>query len=122
MHGAQHAPEIINTLVRSIRAAGISLGVVIVAGCGGAHLEDAHTRQTVAMLRDAPLESGDLVYLVDLDAESASAFDQALSKRRLVPMPAAARSAQVATMRAELASLRRDRGVKIVPYALDKQL
>ncbi len=50
-------------LVRTLKAAGLSVGVIVMAGVGGARFTDAHVTRTLELLNSLPLAEGDLVYL-----------------------------------------------------------
>jgi radical SAM superfamily enzyme YgiQ (UPF0313 family) len=49
--------------VRRLKEAGISVGVIFMAGLGGPLFAEEHLSASVALVRDLPLETGDLIYL-----------------------------------------------------------
>ncbi len=53
-------------LVRNIKAAGISVGVIVLAGAGGDRFAPQHVQATLATLRAMPLDARDIVYLSPL--------------------------------------------------------
>ncbi len=50
-------------LVRTLKAAGLSLGVILMVGAGGKAFQEAHFRESLALLSQLPLGPEDLVYL-----------------------------------------------------------
>ena len=60
--------------VQTLKAAGVAVSVIVMAGVGGAAFADAHVRDTVALLNAMPLASGDLVYLSEFKEQPGSAY------------------------------------------------
>jgi len=56
---AEHGLEII----RALKAAGLAVGVIVMAGVGGDRFAGAHVARTLEFLNALPLDAGDLVYL-----------------------------------------------------------
>lgn len=107
--------------IHRLKQAGFTLGIVVVPECGGQAWAKAHLDDTVDWLRQQPLAAGDLVYIVDLDTDSAQFVAQACASRGLSPLDANSRAAQLKAFRDALLPLRAERGVKVVPYIMDKQ-
>ncbi|MFC1629411.1 radical SAM protein [Gemmatimonadota bacterium] len=75
--------------VEAMKVAGMGVSLVILLGAGGREYDEAHVRDTIRVLRDLPLDSGDMVYFsryVDLPGaaygviarqEGISALDEA---------------------------------------------
>jgi hypothetical protein len=88
--------------VRTIKAAGVSVGVIVMIGLGGERLADGHERDTVATINAMGLGTGDLLYfsdLVDVPAAGYPAMAVSAGIRRLT---AVERRAQEARIRAGL--------------------
>jgi len=88
--------------VRTIKAAGVSVGVIVMIGLGGERLADGHERDTVATINAMGLGTGDLLYfsdLVDVPAARYPAMAVSAGIRRLT---AVERRAQEARIRAGL--------------------
>ncbi|AEV15742.1 hypothetical protein TCCBUS3UF1_6940 [Thermus sp. CCB_US3_UF1] len=50
-------------LVRALKGAGLSLGVIFLVGAGGKAFAEAHRRESLALLAQLSLDRGDVVYL-----------------------------------------------------------
>jgi len=63
--------------VRHLKAAGVSVGVVLLAGIGGRHHDEAHVAASVAAVRAMGLDWADRVYVSKLvDYSGATYFDE----------------------------------------------
>jgi hypothetical protein len=88
--------------VRTIKAAGVSVGVIVMIGLGGEPFAEGHEQDTVATLNAMGLGAGDLLYfsdLVDVPATSYPAMAASAGIRRLATVE---RRAQEARIRAGL--------------------
>lgn len=56
----------IATCVETLKEAGIAVGVVVLLGAGGREFAEAHVRESVRLLNELPLGSGDFIYLSPL--------------------------------------------------------
>lgn len=56
-------PKEVLPLVRALKAAGLSVGVILMVGAGGKAFAEAHFRESLALLAELPLGRGDVVYL-----------------------------------------------------------
>jgi len=50
-------------LVQTLKAAGLSVGVIVLAGIGGREFANSHVARTLGLLNSLPLGPGDLIYL-----------------------------------------------------------
>ena len=109
------ADDVLRSVVADLKAAGLGVGVLTLAGAGGVEWAERHPTATAELLRSLPLGAGDLVSLLDAEEVRAGAggFD-------FTPMSAPAREEQLAGLKAALAPLR-ERGAKVMPYRLEKQ-
>jgi radical SAM superfamily enzyme YgiQ (UPF0313 family) len=62
--------------VRTIKAAGVGVAVIVMIGLGGDRFADAHARDTIAALAAMRLGRGDLVYFSDLVEMPGAAYSQ----------------------------------------------
>jgi hypothetical protein len=88
--------------VRTIKAAGVNVGVIVMIGLGGERFAEGHERDTVSTINTIGLGAGDLLYfsdLVDVPATSYPAMAASAGIRRLT---AVERRAQEARIRAGL--------------------
>jgi hypothetical protein len=95
--------------VETIKAAGIDVGVIILAGAGGDRYYQQHVRNSIAAITHMPLDSGDIVYLSPLVVREEDAYAQqarALGLRILTPDEV---MIQVDIIKAELKMSRPDR-------------
>ncbi|MDQ7842373.1 MAG: radical SAM protein [Armatimonadota bacterium] len=78
----EHAVE----LVRALKAAGLSVGVIVMAGVGGDRFADAHVAGTLGVLNALPLDAGDLVYLSAFVEYPHSDYERAAREAGLRPL------------------------------------
>ncbi len=70
--------ESVAATVRAAKAAGTSVGVIVLLGAGGERFAEAHVRETVRVLNALPLGKGDYIYLSPLVVKPGSAYDAPL--------------------------------------------
>ena len=98
--------------VANLKAAGIGVGLIVLAGAGGASTSAGHVAATTDLVLGLGLSAGDLVSLVDArELEDGTAGDRPSN---------AALAAEVDEFKAGLAPLRAAK-VKVAPYSLEKQ-
>ena len=68
-----HARDAIET-VQAIKAAGINVGLIVLIGLGGDRFAAGHAADTVEVLNQMPLDSGDLLYFSDLVEEPGTPY------------------------------------------------
>jgi hypothetical protein len=105
----------------ALKAAGLQVGLVVPIGAGGREEADRHVADTDASLAGAPLDAGDILYLVLLSELLGPEGSERLEASRVSPLPPALEEQQRATLRAALRERLAGRGVKIVPYTVSKQ-
>jgi hypothetical protein len=76
-------PDDVLQAVKAIKAGGLSVGIIVLLGAGGHHYARGHVQDTIAALRQMPLDLDDLIYFSELiDAEdleyTRDAYDQRL--------------------------------------------
>jgi len=69
------AREALDVVCR-LKAAGLSVGVIILVGLGGDAFFEAHVRDTVALLNEMPLDREDIIYLSPLYIHPGSDYEE----------------------------------------------
>ncbi len=98
--GKPNSPDDVAQLVERVKAGGVAVGIIILAGAGGARYAEQHVRQTTALVNALPLDEGDLIYfseLVDYPGSNYAALTRAAGIR---PLTIDEIARQVAEMRA----------------------
>lgn len=68
--GKPGSPRYIRQLVKHLKQADISLGVIVLSGAGGHPLHSAHVKGTVELLNSLPLDSSDTIFISELQVRS----------------------------------------------------
>jgi hypothetical protein len=85
--------------VHSIKAAGINVGVIVLIGLGGDRFVAGHTRDTLAVLNQMSLSTGDLIYFSDLVEEAGTPYPLIAAQHDIRALNADERAAQRAAIR-----------------------
>jgi hypothetical protein len=88
--------------VRSIKAAGTSVGVIVMIALGGERFAAGHERDTAAAINAMELDAGDLLYFSDLVESAGSSYPLAAANAGVRPLLATERAVQQARIRASL--------------------
>jgi hypothetical protein len=64
--GKPNSPEDVLRLVADVKAGGVAVGVIVLAGAGGEKYGENHVRRTVALINALPLDQSDLIYFSEL--------------------------------------------------------
>lgn len=105
--------------VRTIKAAGINVGIILLAGAGGTRLASAHVTHSLAALTAMNLGDGDLVYVSPLMVSSDSPYMQWLREAQSEPLNAGAVRQQLEQLKAGAKHICGS-GVKVALYHLDE--
>jgi len=76
--------ERIPLFAERLKAAGVQLGVIFLAGAGGETFHQKHRKASLELLRTLPLEQGDIVYISELRTAPLF-YRQALDRNRIPP-------------------------------------
>ncbi len=98
--------------VRSIKAAGISAGIIVLIGLGGERFAAGHAADTIAVLNQMQLDSGDLLYFSDLVEEPGTSYPALAKQQGIQALTRAERAAQRHVIRSGLPPS----GVKVSNY------
>lgn len=85
--------------VHAIKSAGINVGVIVLIGLGGDRFVDGHARDTVTVLNDMALSTGDLIYFSDLVEEAGTPYPLIAAQQAIRALGADERAAQRAAIR-----------------------
>lgn len=103
--------------VADAKQAGLGVSLAVLVGAGGLEHSGRHLTATTELLQALPLGQGDLVALLDAEEiRDPQAGDSSAS-----PLVGRAWDEQQARFKQALTPLRTGRGVKVMPYLLEKQ-
>lgn len=85
--------------VQTIKAAGIQVGVILLAGAGGTRLAAQHVANSLAALEAMQLGAGDIVYLSPLVVPANGTYANALAAAGSTNLDSAAINAQIAQLK-----------------------
>jgi hypothetical protein len=88
--------------VRTIKSAGVHVGVIVMIGLGGRQFAEGHERDTVAAVNAMGLGEGDLVYFSDLVEVPSTSYPVLASGAQLEPLTGDERREQRGRIRARL--------------------
>ncbi len=105
--------------VQTIKAAGINVGVILLAGAGGARLAAAHVTHSLDALAAMNLDDGDLVYVSPLIVSPDSPYMQSLREAQSEPLNTVATRKQLEQLKSGAKSVCSS-GVKVALYHLEE--
>jgi radical SAM superfamily enzyme YgiQ (UPF0313 family) len=100
--GKPHTPDDVVRLVNEVKAGGVAVGVIILAGAGGSRYYDQHIQNTIRLINNLPLERGDLIYFSELVDYAHSEHSALLREAGIRPLTLSEIEHQIALMRAGL--------------------
>lgn len=104
-------------LVSDLKQADLAVGLMVLVDAGGAEHAERHLAATVDLINTLELGKGDIVSLLD-----ANEFrDPEQQVPSFAPLVGLRWTEQQAALKHALLPLRANRGVKVVPYSLEKQ-
>ena len=89
-------------LVRTLKAAGVGVGVIVMVGIGGDRFGRSHVARTLDLLNAMPLGGGDLIYLSAFVVHPGSEYERRAAVRGIVPLDLHATQDQIGRLRAGL--------------------
>ena len=90
------------TLVQTLRAAGVAVGIIVLLGVGGERYLERHVALTLATLEAMRLGSNDILYLSPLTADPDSPYRRREREAGMRPLPDAEMAAQLSAIKAGL--------------------
>jgi hypothetical protein len=105
--------------VRAIKAAGINVGIILLAGAGGTRLAQQHVTNSLAALAAMGLGAGDLVYVSPLIVSPEGTYAQLLHEAASTPLQAAELARQLEQLKAGAKAVC-DPGAKAALYHIEE--
>ena len=87
-------PEDVVNAVRSMKAGGVAVGVIVLLGAGGRRFASDHVRDTIAAINSMELDMDDLVYFSELVVSEGMEYVTHAYQADLEPLTSAERVAQ----------------------------
>ncbi|NTW02426.1 MAG: radical SAM protein [Oscillochloris sp.] len=94
------SPELCIETVKRIKAAGIQVGIIVLAGAGGESLAKQHVEQSMSTLEAMQLSTGDLVYISPLIVPEGSDYIRITQQEGISPLGDTALEAQLHALKA----------------------
>ena len=107
-------------LVLTLKAAGLAVGVIVMAGIGGDRYERSHVTRTLALLNAMPLSAGDLIYLSAFIVPPGTEYERRAAIRGIAPLDRDATQDQIGRLRAGLQFT--DSGPRVARYDIEEFL
>jgi hypothetical protein len=114
--GKPHTPEDVMRLVNDVKAGGVAVGVIILAGAGGARYAEQHVRHTVNLINALPLEREDMIYFSELVDYPRSEYSALLHEADIRPLTIGEIEHQITLMRAGFRFTNVDAAPKVSYY------
>jgi radical SAM superfamily enzyme YgiQ (UPF0313 family) len=87
-------PEDVIQAVKTIKSAGIAVGIIVLLGAGGQVYSQQHIDATVAAINSMPLDLDDLIYFSELVESEGMEYTRDAYQHQLKPLSSAERIAQ----------------------------
>lgn len=110
------SPEDAVELVRDMKAAGLQVGVIVMAGAGGDRYAAEHVRETVRVVRQMELGPGDILYLSPFVEHPGLEYAARAREEGIRPLASHEVAAQLRALRAALRPGRGEPGPKVSVY------
>jgi radical SAM superfamily enzyme YgiQ (UPF0313 family) len=114
--GKPNTPDDVLQLVCHVKAGGVAVGLVILAGAGGDRYSERHVKQTVELVNAMPLDADDLVYFSELVDYPGSEYSVRAREAGICPLSIEEIERQMAQMRAAFRFGNPERAPKISYY------
>lgn len=116
LFGRRWSDDELRSVVAQVKAAGLGISVLTLVGGGGSEHADEHRDRTVDLIASLELERGDFVFLLD----ETEICDPDQDRAGFAFLPREEWEEQQGLFKEALAPLRK-RGIKVLPYTLEKQ-
>ena len=114
--GKPNTPDDVEQLVCHVKAGGVALGLVILAGAGGDRYAEQHVRRTAELVNAMPLDSDDLVYFSELVDYPGSEYSVRAREAGIRPLSIEEIEHQMAQMRAGFQFANKENSPKVSYY------
>ena len=101
--GKPNAPNEVVQLVDHLKAGGVAVGVIILAGAGGDKYAAQHVQHTVELINALPLDHTDLIYFSELVDYPGSPYSALAQQEHIRPLAVSEIEHQMVEMRAGFA-------------------
>ncbi|MEM0156562.1 MAG: radical SAM protein [Thermoplasmataceae archaeon] len=113
--------------IRQMKAAGLSLGIIIMSGAGGRVLAEEHIRDTSGFVAALPLGRGDVVYISPMVEYSNSPYYDTVMAHNLGVLPTDEKMTQAQELKDNIVRLWRERNLRdpdfpVAPYLLAESI
>ena len=98
--GKPNSPDDVVQLVDHVKAGGVAVGIIILAGAGGDQYADQHVRGTIEIVNRLPLDKNDLIYFSELVDFPGSDYSALARDAKIRPLTIAEIEHQMTQMRA----------------------
>jgi hypothetical protein len=116
LYGKHWEDDDLRTVVANVKEAGLGITVLTLVGAGGVERADEQRERTTALIESLDLGRGDFVFLLDEDEVRAPGE----TPPGLTPFERSDWAEEQRRLRERMLSLK-DRGIKVLPYTLEKQ-
>lgn len=96
------SPKDVIQAVETIKAGGLSVGIIVLLGAGGSFYAPIHVRETIAAINQMPLDLDDLIYFSELIENEGLEYTRDAYAQELRPLSSAERIAQGEVIEAAL--------------------
>ncbi len=114
--GKPNTPDDVVQLVYHLKAGGVAVGLVILAGAGGDRYAPLHVKRTAELVNAMPLDENDLVYFSELVDYPGSEYSARAREAGIRPLSIEEIEHQMAQMRAAFQFANRERSPKVSYY------
>lgn len=98
--GKPNSPEEVVQLVDHVKAGGVAVGIIILAGAGGEKYAGQHVRHTVELINRLPLDENDLIYFSEMVDHPKSEYSAVMREANIRPLTIGEIEHQMTQMRA----------------------
>jgi radical SAM superfamily enzyme YgiQ (UPF0313 family) len=98
--GKPNSPAEVVQLVDHVKAGGVAVGIIILAGAGGEKYAEQHVRHTVELINRLPLDENDLIYFSEMVDHPQSEYGALMREANIRPLTIGEIEHQMTQMRA----------------------
>ncbi len=106
----------VQAAVETIKAGGLSVGLIFMVGIGGERFRQVHFEDTIRLIKQMPLGEGDLLYVSPFVASSDTPYVQDMVQTEIEALSEEALEAEELRFRRDLLPWAKARGVRISRY------
>lgn len=114
--GKPNSPKDALELAQTVKAGGVGLGIIVLAGAGGAKFAAGHVRHTAELVNAMPLDENDLIYFSELVDLPGSKHSEQASEAGIQPLTVEEIERQMAEIRAAFRFKRGEHAPRISYY------